>query len=95
MNDKILVRKNNDNELCFQKQGDNLIVLSLTGQLLVMNKTAQFVYENCDKKTIGQIAMKLFEMYKQENEITYQQVLQDCCEIIEDMVDKKILFIEE
>lgn len=93
MNDKTLVRKNN--ELCFQNQGDNLIVLSPRGELLVMNKTAQFIYKNCNKKTIGQIATELFDLYKQENDITYDQVLQDCCETIEDMVAKKILFVEE
>lgn len=93
MNDKTLIRKNS--ELCFQNQGEKIIVLSPVGELLVMNKTAQFIYENCNKRTIGQIATELFDLYKQENDITYQQILLDCCETIEDMVAKEIVFVEE
>lgn len=95
MDDKSILIRTNDSKLCFQKQDDNLIVLLSESELLVMNETAQFIYERCDKKTVEEIACELFEACKESSDITFEQVVQDCMESIKEMIVKGLVTIKE
>ncbi len=72
------IKKKNVGNLCFQAQGDKLIILSAdTSKLLTLNATSQFLYQNCNDKSVGCVALELYEACKEFTDISYEQVLGD------------------
>lgn len=86
MNKNSIINKKNLNNFCFQMQGDTLIILSSdNNKLLTLNQTSQFLYENCDGKSVGSVAHELYEKCKDFTDISFEQVLSDSEVALDDM----------
>lgn len=88
------IRKKNDNDLCFQKQEDVLIILFEGNRLLTLNATSQFLYENCDRKSVGDVAMELYITCKDYTDISFEQVLNDSIAAFEEMENNGLISAE-
>ncbi len=61
-----------------QEQNEKLIALSSDDQkMVVLNETARFLYENCDGKTIFEIAHELYSLCINQDEISIENIIDD------------------
>lgn len=89
-----LVLKNH-NLIC-NVTGDNLVILSKDGRRVYsLNKTARFIFENCEGKTIEEIANSLYEICNDKESISLNLIINDCRNVISDFNKNGIVYIKE
>lgn len=86
MDKNLKLRKKNETNFCFQKQGTNLIILlDDNGDVCILNEISQFLYNNCENKTVKEVVDLLFEQLLDKENLEYDEIYCDCLEAIESM----------
>lgn len=89
-----ILHKATDPSICLQEQGDFLIVLSDDISLTLLNSTSKYIYYNCEGKTVGSIGEMLFQECIDKEDLNKQEVISDCIEAIESMVNLGLITYE-
>lgn len=69
-----------------QVSGEELLVL-LDGrkEINVLNQTSQFLYNNCEGKTVDAVTKELYLQCVDKEELDYENVLKDCMKAFENL----------
>lgn len=96
MDSKSIIRKNEEDDFCFDHQGENLIILldEDAGNACVLNQVSQFLYENCDNKSVEELVQLLYEQLLDKEQLDYQIIMNDCIDALNEMVSFNLIYIE-
>ncbi len=72
-------------------EGEQILVLAKPDEILTLNSTARFVYENCNGETLDTITDKLYAEIINKDEVTVEQIRADCTRLIEHLVSKGLI----
>lgn len=94
MDKQLILQKEDSKTFSFQEQEENLIVLNNnSGELLLLNQTSKFMFENCEGKTPDSLINELYDLCNDQENIEYNQMYEECMAAIEDMIAKGMIKI--
>lgn len=77
-----------------EADGDEMFVLAKDDEMMKLNSTARFLWENCNGETVNSLADKLYAEITNKDEITQEQVKSDCGDMIKYLKSKGLVRIE-
>ncbi len=86
-NSNIIVEKLDDETL--------LIYLGETQNTHVLNATAIYIWENVEEHSSEEIAASLFSKVNQSQKITYDEIIKDTKQFIDELIEKHLIIQKE
>ena len=76
----------------FERHEENYLVLSeKKGEIVTLNETSFFIWDNCDRKNINEIVSMLEEVCENGAELDICLIKNDCRMAIDKMVEKGLI----
>lgn len=67
----------------YEKMGEKYLVLANGNQMITLNEIAFYMWQNCDGKTVDELATYIYEQIINKEEVTIGQIENDCKNVIE------------
>lgn len=83
------------NDYILNKIQDDYVVLNKKNKTLhILNKSAIFILQHCDGKTVKEIASEVYHSCSNQEEVTKEMIEEDCYLLMKEMVERGLVTCE-